>query len=203
MKNIRLITIALLTAFIITGCDENGNQTVIGTGDVESMEVDLPAFEGVNVTGTCNVDIQIGEPQSVEFYAQSEILDVLTYKVSDGILQIGFKPDYTVNTSEEIRAEITIPAVSFVGVTGAADFELSGDQQAVLDIYITGTGNVDGFDMVVNDCNIRISGAGNCEVHVIESLDVDISGVGNVWYMGDPTVTTDVSGVGNISPAES
>ena len=45
MKNIRLITIALLTAFIITGCDENGNQTIIGTGDVESMEVDLPAFE--------------------------------------------------------------------------------------------------------------------------------------------------------------
>jgi len=200
MKNLKHIAIALLAAFIIAGCDEHGNQTIVGTGDVESMEVELPAFEGVNVTGTCNVDIQIGEPQSVEFYAQSEVLDVLTYEVSDGMLQIGFKPDYTVNTSKEIRAEITIPDVSFVGVTGAADFELSGAQQPVLDIYITGTGNVDGFEMPVNNCNIRISGAGNCEVHVINSLDVDISGVGNVWYRGTPTVTTDVSGVGNISP---
>ena len=203
MKNLKNMVFALLAGIIFSGCDSIGNQTINGTGDVESMEVELPAFEGVNVTGTCNVDIQIGEPQSVEFYAQSEVLDVLTYKVSDGLLQIGFKPDYTVNTSEEIRAEITIPAVSFVGVTGAADFELSGAQQAVLDIYITGSGNVDGFDMVVNDCNIHISGAGNCEVHVIESLDVDISGVGNVWYRGNPTVTTDVSGVGNINPAES
>ena len=200
MKNIRLIAIALLTAFIITACDSNGKQTVIGTGEVESMEVDLQAFEGVNVTGTCNVDIQIGEPQSVEFYAQTEVLDVLTYKVSDGILEIGFEPAYTVNTSEEIRAEITIPAVSFVGVIGAADFELSGAQQESLDIYITGSGNVDGFDMPVNNCNIRISGVGNCEVHVIESLYVDISGVGNVWYRGNPTLTTDVSGVGNINP---
>ena len=203
MKNLKHIAIALLAGLVIIGCDEHGNQTIVGTGDVESMEVELPAFEGVNVTGTCNVDIQIGEPQSVEFYAQSEVLDVLTYKVSDGMLQIGFNPDYTVNTSKEIRAEITIPDVSFVGVTGAADFELSGAQQPVLDIYITGSGNVDGFEMPVNNCNIRISGAGNCEVHVINSLDVDISGVGNVWYRGNPMVTTDVSGVGNINPAGS
>ncbi|MCK5691315.1 MAG: DUF2807 domain-containing protein [Bacteroidales bacterium] len=203
MKNIRLITIALLTSIIITGCDKNGNQTVIGTGDVESMEVDLPAFEGVNVTGTCNVNIQIGEPQSVEFYAQSEILDVLTYKVSDGILQIGFKPDVTVNTSEEIRAEITIPSFYFAGITGAAEFEISGANQFELDIYITGTGNIDAFDMEVDDCYIQITGAGNCEVSVINKLDVVISGVGNVWYMGDPTVTTEVSGVGNVNPAGS
>lgn len=202
MKNIKHLAIALLAGFLTTGCDWHGNQTVNGTGDVESMEVDLAAFEGVNVTGTCNVDIQIGEPQSVEFYAQSEVLDVLEYKVSDGILQIGFKPDYTVNTSKEIRAEITIPEVSFVGVNGAADFELSGAQQEVLDIYITGTGNVDAFEMPVNDCNIRISGAGNCEVHVINNLNVEISGVGNIWYMGIPSITTDISGVGNVTAVD-
>jgi len=191
MKNLKNIAFALLTGFVLAGCDSIGNQIINGTGDVESMEVELPAFEGVNVTGTCNVEIQIGEPQSVEFYAQSEVLDVMSYEVSDGILQIGFKPDYTVNTSEEIRAEITIPSVYFAGITGAADFELSGAKQDVLDIYITGTGNVDAFDMVVDDCNIQISGAGNCEVHVID---------GNIRYRGNPTVTTDVSGVGDISP---
>jgi len=200
MKNLKNIAFVLLAGFVFAGCDSNGNQTINGTGDVESMEVELSAFEGVNVTGTCNVDIQIGEPQSVEFYAQSEVLDVMTYEVSDGILQIGFKPDYNINTSKEIRAEITIPSVYFAGITGAADFELSGAKQDVLDIYITGTGNVDAFDMVVDDCNIQISGTGNCEVHVIDNLDIVISGVGNIRYRGNPTVTTDVSGVGDISP---
>lgn len=200
MKNLKNIALAIMAGFVFVGCDSIGNQTINGSGDVESMEVELPAFEGVNVTGTCNVEIQIGEPQSVEFYAQSEVLDVLTYKVSDGLLQIGFKPDYTVNTSEEIRAEITIPSVYFAGITGAADFELSGAKQDVLDIYITGTGNVDAYDMVVDDCNIQISGAGNCQVHVIDNLDIVISGVGNIRYRGNPTVTTDVSGVGDISP---
>lgn len=201
MKNIHKIAIALIAGLLITGCDWNGNTTIHGSGDVESMEVDVAAFEGVTVTGSCNVDIEIGEPQSVEFYAQSEVLDVLTYEVDDGMLEIGFKKGYTVNTSEEIRAEITIPSVNYAGITGAGDFEFSGAQQEVLDIYITGAGNIDAFDMPVNDCTIRITGTGNCEVHVIDHLDVIISGVGNVWYRGNPSVDTDVSGVGNIAPA--
>ncbi|MEA3461345.1 MAG: DUF2807 domain-containing protein, partial [Bacteroidota bacterium] len=201
MKSVKNIALALIAGLVIAGCDWNGNQTIHGSGDVESMEVDIPAFEGVTVTGSCHVDIEIGEPQTVEFYAQSEVLDVLTYEVDDGILEISFKKGYTVNTSEEIRAEITISSVNYAGITGAGDFEFSGAQQELLDIYIAGAGNVDGFDMPVNDCNIRISGTGNCEVHVIDHLDVTISGVGNVWYRGNPTVDTNVSGVGNIGPA--
>lgn len=200
MKNIAL---GLLLGIVITGCDGVGNQTIYGSGAVESMEVEVADFEGVSVTGTCNVEIEIGDVQSLEFYAQSEVLDVLTYQVSNGILEIGFKNGYNVNTSEEIRAEITIPSVNYAGITGAADFEFSGAQQDELDIYISGAGNIDGFDMPVNNCNIRISGTGNCEVHVIDHLDVSISGVGNIWYRGNPTVDTDVSGVGNIVPAGS
>lgn len=200
MKNIAL---GLLVGIVITGCDGIGTQTIHGSGAVESMEVEVADFEGVSVTGTCNVEIEIGDVQSVEFYAQSEILDVLTYQVSNGILEIGFKNGYNVNTSEEIRAEITIPSVNYAGITGAGDFEFSGAQQDELDIYISGAGNIDGFDMPVNNCTIRISGTGNCEVHVIDHLDVSISGVGNIWYRGNPTVDTDVSGVGNIVPAGS
>lgn len=199
MKNLKYIGMLIIAGIMITGCDWHGNQTIVGTGDVESMEVELPDFEGVSVTGTCNVEVTIGETQPVTFYAQSEVLDVLMYEVRDGILQIGFKPDYTVNTSEEISAEIVIPSLTYVAVTGAGDFDLSGDQQELLDIHITGTGNVEAFDMEVEQCNIWVSGVGNCEVNVINSLDITISGVGNVWYMGTPSLSTDVSGVGNIT----
>ena len=200
MKNIRIIALTIVSGFLLTSCDWHTNQTIVGTGDVMSMEVETPDFEGVSVTGTCNVDIVIGETKSVELHAQQEILEVMSYEVKNRILYIGFKPDYTVNTSKEISASIVIPTVSHVSVTGAADFTLQGAKQEVLDIHITGTGNVSAFDLEVNDCTIRISGAGNCEVNVAETLDVLISGVGNVFYMGQPTLTSDISGVGNISP---
>lgn len=199
MKKIKYISLALMTGLLLTGCDWNNMQTVRGTGDVESMEVEVGAFHGLSVTGTCNVDIVIGESQSLEFYAQSEILDVLRYEVISGILHIGFKPDYNVSTDEEITADIVIPALTYIAITGEGDYELSGAQQESLDIHITGAGDVEAFDMEVLECNIRISGVGNCDVNVLNSLDVSISGVGNVRYMGDPSLSTDISGVGIVN----
>lgn len=200
MKSIKILAISLISGCLLSSCDWLPNQTIVGTGDVETMEVNVPDFEGVSVTGTCNVDIVIAETQFVELQAQEEILNVMSYEVKDHILYIGFKPDYTVNTSEEISASIVIPAVSHVSITGAADFSLAGAKQEALDIHITGTGNVSAFDMEVKDCTIRISGAGNCDVNVAASLDVLISGVGNVLYMGNPTLTSEVSGVGKVNP---
>ncbi len=200
MKNFTFIALSLVAGFLMSSCDWHNRQTVVGTGDIESMEVEIAGFEGVSVTGTCNVNVVIGETQSLEFQAQQEILDVLRYEVIDHILHIGFKPDYTVNTSKEILANIVIPTVSHVSITGAGDFNLAGEKQEVLDIHITGAGDVSAFEMEVKDCTIRISGVGNCEVNVSDNLDVIVSGVGNVYYMGEPALSSEISGVGNVSP---
>ena len=199
MKTIKILSLSIILVLCITSCDWNDTNHVIGSGDVETMEVSLANFTGVSVTGTCDVDIQIGDLQSVELSAQSQILDVMTYEVKDGILHIGFKHGITVKRSKEISAEIIIPALSYIAVTGAGDFKLDGERQEFLDIYITGTGDVNAFDMEVDDCMVSISGAGMCELNVIESLDVQISGVGNIFYTGHPSLTSDISGVGNVT----
>lgn len=199
MKTIRILSFTIVTFLFTTSCDWNPSHTVIGKGDVESMEVQVPEFDGVSVTGTCNVDIQIGATQHVELSAQPEVLDVMTYEVRNGILQIGLKNGYTVKNSKDISASIVIPELSYVAVTGAGDYELKGSVQGFLDINITGTGNVNAFDLEVEDCTIQISGAGNCEVNVNNSLDVFVSGVGNIFYKGNPTVSSDISGVGNLT----
>ncbi|MCP4310246.1 MAG: hypothetical protein GY790_03200 [Bacteroidetes bacterium] len=199
MKTLRLFTFLLITALALTSCDWHSTRTVIGSGDVESEEIEASGFSGVTVTGSCEVDITIGESYSVELHAQPQVLEVMTCKVVNGILNIGFHPDYNVNSSKDISATITLPALNYVSITGEGDFVISGAKQAQLDIHITGAGDVNAFDMEVDQCNIYITGAGNCEVNVESSLDVQISGVGNVYYIGNPRLTSDISGVGNIS----
>ena len=202
MKNFGIITIFVSAILILSGCDFHNSRTVIGTGDVRSMEVQVPEFNGVTVIGSCNVDIRIGEPQFVELSAQQEVLDVMTYKVVGSVLEISFDPDYNVNSTKEISADITIPAISYIAVTGSGDFELSGDKQENLDIHITGAGDVVAYEMEVDNCTINISGTGNCKVWVNHILDVDISGVGMIYVKGDPTITSSISGVGTIHDAE-
>lgn len=187
-----------MSSVLMTGCNWYDNQTVVGTGELESMEVSVADFTGISVTGRCDVDIRTGETQDVTFNAQRQILDVMTYEVRDGILLIGFKPGISVNTSKEISATIVVPAISYVSITGAGDFNLIGSKQPDLDIYITGSGNVDASGLEVDNCTIMISGAGDCDVWVDNRLDVQISGVGTITYSGSPYLTSDVSGVGNI-----
>ena len=201
MKQIHTILLILSSAFLLNSCNWFPNHTVIGTGDVEDMVVEVPAFDGINVTGTCDVEVVTAETQEVVFHAQQEILDILRYEVRDRILHIDFKPGYTVKSSKDISASIAVPELSYLSITGAGDFTVEGDKQESLSIHITGSGNVSAFDMEVADCQIRISGVGNCEVNVSESLDVLISGVGNVYYLGDPQLNSSVSGVGQILPA--
>jgi hypothetical protein len=198
MKTIRIASLSLLTLLLIPSCYWDIDYTVVGTGDVEQMEVDVSEFSGVSVTGTCDVDIVTGEPQKVVLSAQRQVLDVMTYRVRDGVLQIGYKSGYNVKTDSKISADIVVPALDYAGISGAADYTISGERQPVLDIYIEGTGDVNAFDMEVDDCTIRISGAGNCEVRVNNSLDIQVSGVGNVYYIGNPELTSDISGVGNV-----
>jgi hypothetical protein len=198
MKAIRVAALSVTALLLATSCSWEPGHTVVGSGDVETVEVAVPAFSGVSVTGTCDVGIQTGETRKVELSAQQQVLDVMTCEVRNGILQIGFRHGFDVHTDKEISADIVVPALDYAGVTGAADFSISGSTQPALDICIEGTGDVSAFDMEVDDCTIRISGAGNCEVRVNSSLDIQISGVGNVYYIGSPALSSDISGVGNV-----
>jgi hypothetical protein len=199
MKAKYIIFVSVLAIFGMTSCYWQSNHTVVGKGDVQSMEVEVASFTGVSVTGECDVDINIGDVQSVELSAQPQILDVMTYTVRNNILHIGFRSDVNVNTDREISARIVMPEVDFVSITGAGNFYLSGENQPSLDIYIQGAGDVEALNMEVDNCTIHIEGVGDCRVNVAENLDVHISGVGNVFYTGQPGLTTDISGVGNVA----
>ena len=201
MKLNSVLPIIFLSATLFSSCDWHTTRTVIGSGDIETKEIAASDFTGINVTGTCNVDFIIADTFSVKLHAQQEILDVMTCRVVSGILQIGFDPDFNINTDAEISASIMAPSLNFIGVSGAGNYTLSGSKQARLDIQISGTCDVQAFDMEVDDCRIGISGTGNCEVNVIQSLQVNISGVGNVFYLGNPEITQEISGVGNIIAA--
>lgn len=201
MKTYRIFSMILLSTVLLGSCDWHTSRTIIGSGDVISEERPLSSFTGLSVTGQCNVDLTIGESFFVELHAQSQVLEVLTTRVNNGILEIGFDPDYNVKTYEEISATIVLPALNFIALTGTGDFTLSGEKQSLLDIHITGAGSVEAFDMEVDDCNITIAGTGNCEVSVNESLSVSISGVGNVFYKGSPELYSDISGMGKVLEA--
>jgi len=81
--------------------------------------------------------------------------------------------------------------------SGATELNLKG-QATSHNINIAGVGHVYALDFVVGSCDIESSGAGHCEVNVLNSLNVHSSGVSEVKYRGHPTITDDKSGASSI-----
>ena len=82
-------------------------------------------------------------------------------------------------------------------LSGSGDVELKGTAGA-LDISISGSGDVTTSALVVNACEVHISGSGDAEVNVNGKLDVFVSGSGDVHYRGNASVTARVTGSGEV-----
>ncbi len=123
-----------------------------------------------------------------------------------------------VSGSGSIESENTIRADNmYVGVSGSGDMDLDLDIQDLesrvsgsgnmdlrgsardIEVSVSGSGNVDAEDMSADNCDIRISGSGNCRVQVKNRLESRVSGSGNVYYRGNPEkVNNSSSGSGSI-----
>jgi len=124
---------------------------------------------------------------------------------SGDILVNGF--DIPSGLSVENRASGKI-LLNSVGVAETLDVKISGsgpvyceDLPYELDklaVNISGSGSFKGFPAVSNDCVVKLSGSGNCEVKALTFLDVQISGSGNVFYKGHPEMNVRDNGSGGI-----
>ncbi|MBU1718400.1 MAG: DUF2807 domain-containing protein, partial [Bacteroidetes bacterium] len=112
-----------------------------------------------------------------------------TMYVQDGFVSIAGSGSISYTTDAETL---------HVTISGSGDVVLGG-LAGVLDIEVKGSGNVEAFGLVADECRIKVSGSGDCNVTVENKLDVIISGSGDVNYRGRPTVSTKITGSGNVT----
>jgi hypothetical protein len=67
-----------------------------------------------------------------------------------------------------------------------------------IDLRISGLGSFDGAELIGQNANVRISGAGDATLWVEHELTAEISGAGTVNYYGTPNVRQQISGVGTV-----
>ncbi len=67
------------------------------------------------------------------------------------------------------------------------------------EIETSGACDIDNSQMVVENMNLTVSGAGKVKVNVLTKLDVKVSGAGEVEYLGAPEVHKEISGAGSVN----
>jgi hypothetical protein len=173
-KLLAILCLALVAAPVMTGCFPGG-PLIGGSGRTVTKSLDLAGFNAVDVSNAIRVNIKQGEAFSVSVTADDNLWDRLQLRTSGQTLQVGLQPGAYNNT--HISAEITMPALSKLSLSGASQGNISGFKSGSgLNLDLSGAIRASG-DAQAGAANFSLSGASNVSLSgAADSLVLDSSG---------------------------
>jgi hypothetical protein len=214
-----LVGVTIGIAYSIASSSSSSSNTVQGSGVRVRESRTVPAFGSVDLAGSNNVVIRVGEEQSVQVYGDDNLIDRVTTDVDATTLVIGIKSG-GYSTSSPMRVEVSVPSLSELTLSGSGMVVATGVEGTQLTVTISGSGVVRATG-VTQQLGVTVSGSGQAELGGVEatavqavvsgsgeivvtttsSLDASIPGSGSITYGGNPTnVTKSVTGSGEITP---
>lgn len=213
------LAVAVLYHFETFGGSSNSTtSTTEGSGVPATQARYVAAFTSVELAGSNNVVIRLGEKQSVVVSADDNLLDRVTTEVRSGKLVIANSPG-SLTTKSPMSVAVNVPTLSALTLTGSGNIVVNGIETESLkvtlpgsgtltasgtakrlDVTVSGSGMVQFTQLVANDVRAVVSGSGRIFITATKSLDASVSGDGAILYAGNPQdVTKSVTGTGAIA----
>ena len=190
---------------------------VVGSGVVVTETREVQGFCEVLLSGIGTLTIEFGDQESVIIEAEDNIISIIETEVVGDRLTIGFSRPGTIVPTKSVRFYLTVVNLNAIDLSGAGsivaygidtdrlEVTLSGAGSLTIagttdhqDILLSGVGGYNAEGLITNTAMVKVCGAGNAKVQVVDHLKVNVSGAGSVHYLGDPTVESNISGLGSV-----
>lgn len=161
----------------------------------EGDKVMIRTKEDINLIPSGDLNVYVSSPtyKSIEVSGSSDIV---------GQNKITSSEELTLQASGagDIQMEVDAPKIT-TGISGSGSIKLKG-QTKDLDIDLSGAGHAYCYDLLTENTNVQISGAGSAQVYASVKLKADVSGAGNISYKGNASVSQDISGAGSVNKVD-
>ena len=105
--------------------------------------------------------------------------------------------DLEIAGSVNVKGSIDVENLELVQ-SGSSNIRLTGKATRA-EFNCSGSGNLQSPDLMIDFCEVSISGSGNADLTVEKELSASLSGSGNIRYKGNAEITEkSISGVGKI-----
>ena len=181
--------------------------SLTGSGNVVTQEEAISDFDKVDISHSFEVDIKQGESFSVVIRVDDNLVEQLQVEKFGSTLKIGLKPDVSIVSNATLEAEITMPELTGLDISGASNATISGFKSTNnLTVDLSGASSLRG-DIEAGDTSFDLSGSsdanltgsgGNLTLDASGSSDVDLSDFpvadAEIDASGASTVTVNASG---------
>ncbi len=198
-----------LTIFglMLTGCTVNGihidvpANTINGSGKVVTEPRDVTGYSSVDMQSIGNLTITQGNEESLTIKADENLLPYITTRVVNGTLEIGMKPNTSLNPSRTIEYDLVMKEVSGVQLSGFGNIESEGLKGKNIEVKLAGSGDINIGKLEADSLLVRISGFGNFHSQSIKAATptIEITGSGdiNVDELDAENLAVKISGFGD------
>jgi hypothetical protein len=136
---------------------------------------------------------------TVEDLTKIEINGASQLKIQD-VLRLSFL-ELEVSGASSVKGDIQVKKLQ-LQVSGASSTNLEGSVEEAT-IEATGASTLKGYDLVVESCNIQVSGASTAKVTVSKTLVANASGASSLRYRGNCSIVNiNSSGASSIRRAD-
>ncbi len=181
--------------------------SLTGSGNVVTQEEAISDFDKVDISHSFVVDIKQGENFSVIIRVDDNLVEQLQVEKFGSTLKIGLKSDVSIVSNATLEAEITMPQLTGLDLSGASNATISGFKSTKnLTVDLSGASSLRG-DIEAGDTSFDLSGSsnanltgsgGNLTLDASGSSDVDLSDFpvadAEIEASGASTVTVKPSG---------
>lgn len=167
-KRIAWIVLVCVGALALAGCavfQSLGGLT--GSGNPVTEEYDFTGFSEIELGHAFEATITPGDTYAVSVTVDDNLLEHLVVEQDGARLRIGLEQDQLV-TRATLRAEITLPALTLLDVSGASQAQLNGFSSDA-----DFTGHASGASRIHGDIN-----AGNLDLEASGASTIALAGTG-------------------------
>lgn len=200
MKKIMFVVLTLLSVAFIQSC-----RKVSGDGPIVSRTYPLSGFSAVDSRLDADVYYTQDSFYKVEIEGQSNILDILDIRVTNGTLMLQFDKYKNVRRYERLTVHVTAPNLTGLSLHGSGNLRVPAPVvfNGSVSLTVDGSGNIDATSVTASSLTVGINGSGNINVNggAATYEEAEINGSGNIDLLGvmAKTVKVETSGSGKTT----
>ncbi|WP_431469261.1 head GIN domain-containing protein [Sphingosinithalassobacter sp. LHW66-3] len=150
-------------------------------GTAEVRNFDASNFTGVELRGSDDVDVAIGERFAVRAEGDARALDRLEIEVVDGMLRISRRSSNgNWFSDDDAHVYVTMPRITAASVSGSGNMRVAraeGDFRGA----VSGSGDLDLAELATERAELSVSGSGDLSAAGrTRALDASVSGSGDI-----------------------
>lgn len=197
----------VLFALTLSACTVNGypisvvNERVNGSGKIITETRYVSGFNKVDLQGIGNLTIVQGSDELLTITSDDNFMDYITTEVVNGTLEIGMKPNLSLNPTGTIDYKLTVKSLSSVVLSGFGSITAGKLTRNELEVRLAGSGEINLGMLESDTLLLRVSGFGdiNVENMNVKQPNLEITGSGdiNVDQMDVEDLAVKISGFGN------